>query len=122
MDPSQKKVKRMKMFTLYIGTNQTDAKNEIVRIVGERFNSFTLLQGEGFFRGAAEPVWMVKIATEDCSRVIETAAEIRQTLEQDGVGIECDGCYYRCTQPDPATALSKAWQEKEFRRISNTLL
>ena len=112
----------MNMFTLYIGTNQTDAKNEIVCIVGERFPSFTLIQGEGFFRGTAEPMWMVKIATEDCQRVIETAAHIRQTLDQDGVGIESDGSYHRCTQADPATALSKAWQEREFRKISDTLL
>lgn len=112
----------MTMFALYIGNNQTDAKNQIIRIVGEQFPSFTLIQGEGFFRGTAEPVWMVKIATEDCDcrLIIETAAQIRQTLDQDGVGIECDGRYYRCTQADPATALSKARQEEFYRAISDT--
>jgi hypothetical protein len=112
----------MKLFTLYVGTTEVGAKAKIIHIVTERFSSFTLMLGEGFFRGTAEPVWMVKIATEDCQSVIETAAQIRQTLEQDGVGIECDGNYYRCTQADPATALRKAWQEREFRRISDTLL
>ena len=96
----------MRLFTLYVGTNQASAKSEIVRIVCERFTSFTLIQGEGFFRGSAETVWLVKIATEDCPRVIETAAQIRQSLNQDGVGIEFGGRYYRCTQIDRASALS----------------
>ena len=110
------------MFTLYVGTTQDGAKSNITRIVGEQFPSFTILQGEGFFRGTAEPVWMVKIATEDCQRIIETAAQIRQTLNQDGVGIEVDGRYFRCTQADPASALSKAWHEDFYRAISDTYM
>lgn len=43
----------------------------------------------------------MKIATEDCPRVIETAAEIRQALDQEGVGIEFRSRYYRYTQAAP---------------------
>jgi hypothetical protein len=104
------------MFTLYIGTKRDGAKSEVVRIVGEHFSSFTIIPGEGFFRGTNEPVWLVKIATEDCPRVIETAEQIRKTLDQDGVGIEYCNRYYRCTQADPASALIKAWNFDNIAR------
>ena len=109
------------MFTLYIGTKRDGAKSEIVRIVGEHFSSFTIIPGEGFFRGTNEPVWLVKIATEDCPRVIETAVQIRKTLDQDGVGIEYYNRYFRCTQADPASDLTKSWNFDNIVRASALL-
>lgn len=84
----------------------------IVRIVGEQFPSFTILQGEGHFRGAAETVWVVTLATDDCPRVIEVAGKIREALNQDGVGIEFRDRYYRCTATDRASALLVEWTRR----------
>ncbi len=97
----------MRLFTLFIGTNRTDAKAVVINIVGGRFESFTLLAAEGCFRGETEPAWLIKLATDDVGKVIETAARIREALGQDGVGIEYSGRYYRCTATDPASALSR---------------
>ena len=96
----------MRLFTLFIGTNRTDAKAVVINIVSSWFESYTLLAAEGCFRGATEPAWLVKLATDDADKVIETAAQIREALNQDGVGIEYGGRYYRCTATDLASALS----------------
>lgn len=97
----------MRLFTLFIGTVRTDAKTVVINIVGSRFEFFTLLAAEGCFRGETEAAWLVKLATDDAGKVIETAAQIREALGQDGVGIEYAGRYYRCTATDPAAALSR---------------
>jgi hypothetical protein len=105
----------MRLFTLYVGTKQRGAKQLIIRLVGERFASFTLLRGEGFFRGVAEPVWIVKIATDDFRGALAVTAQIRDVLKQDGVGIEYAGQYHRVTEDDAASALSRLLQQ-EVRR------
>jgi hypothetical protein len=105
----------MRLFTLYVGTKQRGAKQLIIRLVGERFASFTLLRGEGFFRGVAEPVWIVKIATDDFRSVLAAASQIREVLNQDGVGVEHAGQYHRVTEDDAASALSRRLQ-REARR------
>ena len=88
----------MRVFTLYIGSKKPQARDELIRILSEHFPSFTVIAGEGFFRGSAEPAWMVKIASDDKVKVIHAAAMIREVLGQDGVGIETDGEYYRCSE------------------------
>ena len=105
----------MRLFSLYVGTNQPGAKREILRFVGASFASFTLIQGEGFFRGAAEPVWVIKIATDDVQAVLATAAQIRAALDQDGVGIEHAGQYHRVTKDDPAAALRRLFRPQARR-------
>ena len=99
----------MQIFTLHIGSGQADAHAVIVGIVGSRFESFTLITATGWFRAQCEPSWLVKIATDDVAKVIEAASQVRTALQQDGVGIEHEGRYYRCTAADPASALSKDW-------------
>ena len=63
-------------------------------MVGHLFESFTLLKGEGSFRGTREPVYFVRIATDDVEKVLAAASEIRDRLKQDEVGGEYGGVYY----------------------------
>lgn len=94
-----------RVFTLYVGTDRAGARDTVVRLVAERFPSFTVIPGEGYFRGVAEPMWFIKIATFDAVSVAETAERIRIELKQDGVGVEVDNHYYRCTEDMSAKAL-----------------
>jgi hypothetical protein len=118
--PKSRKSK-MRLFSLYVGTNQPGAKIEILRLVRERFGSFTLIQGEGFFRGVSEPVWIVKIATDDFRAVLATAAQIRAALDQDGVGIEYAGQYHRVTKDNPAAALRRLFRRQARRAPGKAL-
>lgn len=94
----------MQMVTLYVGAGSVA---ELTPLVGRRFDSFTLLEGLGVFRGAAEKVWLIKIATSDLPTLLTLAEEIRALFQQDGVGIECDGCYYRVTAKNLPAKLIK---------------
>lgn len=98
----------LRLFTLYVGSAQPPNKAAAIKIVGDLFESFTLQEVEGCFRGQTEPTLLIKLATNHCTKVIQTAGRIRDSLHQDGVGIEYKGRYYRCTEKDPASALSAA--------------
>jgi hypothetical protein len=95
----------LKVFTLYIGTTRPGAKDAIVRIINQRFPSFTVISGEGRFQGKTEPMWFVRIATNHPLDVLATASEIRSTLQQETVGIEYESRYYLCSEEDAASAL-----------------
>lgn len=96
---------KVKVFTLYIGTTKPEAKETIARIIRERFPSFTVISGEGHFHGRTEPMWFVRIATQEPLSVVATATSIRAALDQDAVGIEYESRYYCCSKDDPASEL-----------------
>ena len=95
----------MKVFTLYVGTTQPEAKDTVVKLISERFGSFTVISGEGYYHGQFEPMWFVRIATDKPLLAVETADALRSALNQEVVGIEFESRYYKCTATDPATAL-----------------
>src|SRR5438045_2633251 len=101
----------MKVFTLYLGTTNPDAKDAVVKLISERFGSFTVISGEGHYHGQFEPMWFVRIATDKPLLVVETADALRSALNQEVVGIEYESRYYKCTADDPATALRIVLQE-----------
>ncbi|HXT12016.1 MAG TPA: hypothetical protein VN873_10680 [Candidatus Angelobacter sp.] len=95
----------MKVFTLYVGTSQPAAKALLLQILRRRFESFTVISGEGYFKGIPEPMWFVRLAADAPQIIFETAEQIRSGLNQDIVGIEYRGNYYRYTKDDPAREL-----------------
>ena len=101
----------MKVFTLYVGTTQPEAKNTVVKLISGRFGSFTVISGEGYYHGEFEPMWFVRIATDKPLLVVETADALRSTLNQEVVGIEYESRNYKCTPEDAATALRIILQE-----------
>ena len=103
----------MKVFTLYVGTTQADAKEIVVKLISERFGSFTVISGEGHHHGKFEPMWFVRIGTNKPLLVVETADALRTALKQEVVGIEYESRYYRCTAEDPASALRTLLEEVE---------
>ena len=97
----------MKVFTLYVGTGDPQAKETLLAILRKRFESFTVISGEGYFRGVPESMWFVRVGTEETDKVFDTAQEIRLALHQDGVGIEFQSRYYRCTESESAEELRR---------------
>lgn len=95
----------MKVFTLYVGTSRPNAKENLVKILRQRFDSFTVISGEGYFKGIPEPMWFVRLATDAPRIIFETAEEIKSHLDQDIVGIEYQSRYYRYAKDDPALEL-----------------
>jgi len=97
----------MRLFTLYVGSNGNDrpSQDELTAMISEGFESFTMLPGHGMFRGGSEEVWLVKVACDDAPRVLHLADRIRARFDQNGVGIEHGGHYFRCTKEDKASGL-----------------
>lgn len=95
----------MKLFRLYIGTRHEEGafsvaqlREAIVRTLQPHFPSFTLLGGEGWFRGIPEPGLTVVVATDDLPRLLDAASELRSLLRQDGIGLEFSSHYHRVTE------------------------
>jgi len=103
----------LELFKLYVGSlDSKSAEDTVTEVVGNLFESFTLLKGEGFFQGKREPVYFVRIATDDVEKVLAAASEIRDRLQQDEVGVEYGGVYYRCTVSDQGDALRRRFGER----------
>ncbi len=104
----------LELFKLYVGSlDSRSAEDTVTEVVGDRFESFTLLKGEGFFQGKREPVYFVRIATDDVEKILTVASEIRDRLKQDEVGVEYGGVYYRCTVSDRGDALRRRFGERQ---------
>ena len=103
----------LELFKLYVGSlDSKSAEDTVTEVVGHLFESFTLLKGEGFFQGTREPVYFVRIATDDVEKILAAASEIRDRLKQDEVGVEYGGVYYRCTLSDRGDALRRRFGER----------
>ena len=95
----------MKLFTIHVGA--ASAFDAVLNVIYPRFDSFTILNGQGVFRGQSEPALLVHVATNDGLGVIAAAQAVRAALNQTGVGIEYDGLYYRCRENDDALELQQ---------------
>ena len=63
--------------TLHIGLNLPDstslvAKNAVMKFLKSRFESFSITEAIGFFRGIQEPTLIVSIASTDPQSVADT--------------------------------------------------
>lgn len=91
------------IITLHIGlsghgfSKEEEAVDAVTDLLAERFPSFSITEGKGFFRGQAERTLIVTIATLEPREAVLAAATIRESLGQDGVGIGYRGRYHRVT-------------------------
>ena len=65
----------------------TEDKNraEVQKIASSRFEAFTLLEGNGFWRGVREACLILEFVTDDAKLVGEVAQLIKTTNEQEAV-------------------------------------
>jgi hypothetical protein len=104
------------IITLHIGlsghgfSKDEEALDTLTEILAARFPSFSITEGTGFFRGHRERTFTAMIATPEPQEVANAASVIRESLDQDGVGIGYRGYYFRATKldiPDLKASLSK---------------
>ena len=90
------------MFTLYLGAEKSHIgesdRKEAIQIVSKQVDSFTVTNSTGCFLGNLEDVLVIKIANEDPDDIAALAFELRSTFDQQGVGIELGGQYFRATK------------------------
>jgi len=92
------------MFTLYLGSQQDastiseDDRAIVLEELGRHFDSYTLTSGTGVFMGKKEEVMLIHIATNNPREIAVMAHKLRGDFEQEGVGVECVGRYFRATQ------------------------
>ena len=88
-------------FRLYIGLNrgkesQLD-RGAVFEALRRHFESFTVSDALGCFRGEQEPSLVVTLVGESLGQIRKIAAELREEFKQDGIGIEHHGIYERIT-------------------------
>ncbi|CAA6693011.1 MULTISPECIES: hypothetical protein [unclassified Lentimonas] len=89
------------VFRLYIGLNagkesQLD-RGAVFEALRRHFESFTVSDALGCFRGEQEPSLVVTLVGESLTSVKRIASELRAEWKQDGIGIEHHGIYERVT-------------------------
>ena len=95
--------KTQTVYRLYVGSPTSSGKlsnactSKITRMVGKHFESFTVVQASGCFRGKSEDSLIITIASKSSPPVRELARTLRQMLTQDGIGLESNGHYERIT-------------------------
>lgn len=91
------------LISLYIGARNGQAiilpfdRGTILSKTSAVFESFSIFEGRGCFRGKPEEIIRVDIATNRSRAVLELAADLRASLDQDGIGIASQGRYVRMT-------------------------
>ena len=89
-----------RLHQLYI-CNKDDAQWDepalvkLTKIINERFESYTILKGDGYFRLQPAPTLIVHIASDDTNAVIAIGNKLRLAFDQEGVGLVYDGLYRR---------------------------
>lgn len=88
-------------FTLFVGSpsgsNNLDPLQNagICTRVGANFPSFTIQRAEGCFQSRFEDALLIHVATRSPNKVLALAHDIRDFLNQDGIGISHNGIYQR---------------------------
>ena len=82
--------------TLYVGSRDGNAfstsdRNEVLDAIASAFDSFTVTDAEGYYRGKCVATLVIKIATDDLQAITELAERVGRQLGQQSVGIETDG-------------------------------
>ena len=90
---------------LYVGLSRPDSHikinpDDVVSTVAERIESFTISDALGYFRGMPEHTLVITIAHDDRALVENVAQDLRARLQQEGIGLECDGVYTRITSAE----------------------
>ena len=90
--------------TLYVGSRDGNAfstsdRNEVLDAIASAFDSFTVMDAEGYYRGKCVITLVIKIATDDQPAITALAQRIGRQLDQQSVGVETGG-YFRSLPMD----------------------
>ncbi len=103
------------LFSIYLGsrspatTLSPDECEGIFARISEVFPSFTVLEASGHFRHESEQTLVIQVATENTKLVLELAHELRSYMEQEGVGVLCNGVYQRVREWTDDRLILQSW-------------
>lgn len=99
-------------FTLFLGSpqnkNRLDEQDRLSAIhkITQKFDLFTLVNGQGMWNGQFEDTLIIHIATNDIQTIAELTHTLRSSLDQDGVSIQHGAHMIRATRTNTVTATS----------------
>ena len=90
--------------TLYVGSRDgsafpTSDRKAVLEAIASAFDSFTVIDAEGYYQGRCVATLVIKIATDDQTAVTTLARQLGVQLEQRSVGVETGG-YFRSLPMD----------------------
>ncbi len=116
------------LYTLYVGNRDflpfsAAEETGIIAIVGQRFPSFTILPGRGFFEGRELPTLLIQIASHQRDAVLATCNDLGRALDQRWIGLSETGIYtsvlINFTQTPPNLNTSVTDREAQIARAGN---
>ena len=90
--------------TLYVGSRDGNTfpandRKDVLDAIASAFDSFTVTDAEGYYRGKCVATVVIKIATDDQPAIAALAQRIGRQLDQQSVGVETGG-YFRSLSMD----------------------
>jgi hypothetical protein len=93
-----------------VGTTRVPKKVVGKLIQSAEVHSFSLCESNGWFRGEADPGWVISVADHDTNKVARLAESLRASFNQEGVGVEGFGRYLRCkADHGPELVAAELW-------------
>jgi hypothetical protein len=93
----------LRIHKLYVGLSKKDQPDKINRAqvistVAKHFDSFTVHDAQGFYKGDQENTLVLTIAHKSHKDITEIAHQLCLSLKQDAIGLEFGNTYYRITK------------------------
>lgn len=91
-------INRGPVYSLYVGSRDGNAfsdgdRLEVTDLVSTIFESFTVLDADGFYQGRSVATLVIKIATDNDEIITELARQLGRKLNQQFIGVEASGKY-----------------------------
>ena len=85
--------------TLYVGSRDgkdfpEGDRKAVLEAIASSFDSFAVMDAEGYYQGRCVATLVVNIATDDQPAVTALARQLGNLLDQQSVGVETGGCFY----------------------------
>lgn len=103
------------LFSIYLGSRSPatilsrEERDDIFSRIAEVFPSFTVLEASGHFRHDDEQTLVIQVASENPELVLQLAHELRCYMEQEGVGVLCNGIYQRVREWTDDRLILQSW-------------
>jgi hypothetical protein len=89
--------------SLYVGSRDGGAfsdadRQSVIAAVSPAFDNFTVIDANGYFKGRSVATLVIKIASDDQTRLEALAHSLGVLLGQEAIGLETHGRYRSITQ------------------------
>lgn len=78
------------LYRIYIGSNNVSHILEVekaVQVISQMFEGFTIMQGQGYWKGKSEDSLIAEIEEQQESKVVDLCKKLAGVLRQEAVGL-----------------------------------